>query len=123
MCTWTVARAVAVLVSGAIVVGAFGLSTIIGIAVEAGLSVDPRYELDVPGSWSEYIVSTFTFGETTVVLYRGNGTVYTRVADRLPMAARHGSFAQSHRVETEASGDSFLVYPQEAGGEARIFLP
>lgn len=116
-------EALAILVAGAIFLGAMGLSTLIALAVPAVLGVDPRYELSVPGSSSQYIVATSTFGETAVALYRGDGTVYTRVDDPLPLAARSGSFEQSHRVETDASGDSFLVYPQEAGGEARVFLP
>lgn len=118
-----VLEALAGLVSGAIVLGAFGLSVIIGIVATIGLSVDPRYELDVPGSSSEYIVSTFTSGETSVALYRGNGTVYTPVDVDLPIAADHISFQDAHRVETDASGNSFLVYPQDTGGDARIFLP
>lgn len=110
-------------VSGAVVLGAFGLSVIIGIVAAISLSVDPRYELDVPGSSSEYIVSTFTFGETSVTLYRGNGTVYKPVDVRMPFAARGISFQDAHRVETDPSGKSFLVYPLDTGGKARIFLP
>ncbi|WP_456697409.1 hypothetical protein [Aeromicrobium sp. P5_D10] len=118
-----VLEALAGLVAGAIVLGAFGLSVIIGIVTAIGLSVDPRYELDVPGSSSEYIVSTFTFGETRVSLYRGNGTVYKPIDVDMPTAADHISFQDAHRVETDARGNSFLVYPQETGGDARVLLP
>ena len=107
----------------AIMFGALGLSLIIGVVVSLGLGVDSQIKLDTPDGSPKYIVSSLTLGETTLTLYRGNGIVYHRQDLSLPIPDRHTWFATNHRVETGPSGQSFLIYTQGDGGEARVPLP
>lgn len=121
------AAALGILVSGLVGLLAFALSLLVGLLLTIKLSVDPRYELDVPGSSSEYIVSTSTStydGEMSIRLYRGDGTVYEPFGSPIPYDHDRSSFEGSHRVETNSEGNSFLVYPQDSpGSDARIPLP
>lgn len=119
---WT-RRFVQGILAPAIMFGALGVSIIVGIVVGLLLGVDTRYKLDMPDESPKYIVSTLTLGETSLTLYRGNGIVYKRLSLSLPLPDRHTWFATNHRVETDPSGQSFLIYPQVFGGEARVLLP
>lgn len=106
-----------------IMFGALGLALIIGVGVSLLVGVDNQYKLDTPKDSPEYIVSTIIPGETNLTLYRGNGIVYDRLSLSLPFPDHQTSFATSHRVETDPSGQSFLIYPQGVGGDARVPLP
>jgi hypothetical protein len=117
------AQAVGVLMGGVIGLGTLGLSAVLTLLIMTGLSVDSYYKLDVPGSSSSYIVSNYTYDETSLTLYRGNGIVYEPVPASLPLPARQ-IFERDHRVDTDTSGRSFLVYEQASTGqEVRIPLP
>lgn len=118
--------ALGILVSGLIGLLAFALSLLVGHLLTTKLSVDPHYELDVPGSSSKYIVSTSTYDddEMSIRLYRGDGTVYEPFGTPLPYEHGRNSFEDTHHVETDSDGNSFLVYPQDSpSGNARIPLP
>ena len=102
---------------------AFALTVVFSAAVTIGLKVDPQYELDLPPDSPSFVVSTFTFDQPRLTLYRGNGMVYDQVKVSMPLPDRQISFASDHRVETDGEGRSFLVYPQDGGGDARVLLP
>lgn len=108
------------------VIIAFG-SILVAIVVNGIVLIvlleEPAHRLDTPGSSSQYILSTFTFGETTATLWKGNGVVYERVDRQMPSVAREVDFADPRHVETEADGSTYLVYPAAGGGEARVLLP
>ena len=117
------AGVLAILFQVPVFLGAVVLTGIIGLVAALLGDTGPRYFLDVPGTSSRYLVTSFTFGETSLTLYRGNGTVDEDLGLHPPFVDRSVSFASSHRVETDARGRSFLVYPKEGGGDARVLLP
>jgi hypothetical protein len=106
-----------------VLLGGLVLTGIIGIATALLSDTGPRYVLDVPGTSSHYLVTTFTFGETSLTLYRGNGTIYKKLEIRPPIVDRSVAFENSYHVETDSKGRSSLVYPKEGGGDARVPLP
>ncbi len=116
---WPVIRDLAGVV---VFIGALPVTAVVAAVVSLTVGVDNQTRLDTPPGTAKYIVSAFTFGETTLTLYRGDGTVYRRLPVQLPGPDRRAVFATDHRVDTDSRGWSYLVYPQAIGGEARVPL-
>jgi hypothetical protein len=106
-----------------IVVCALALTAIVDVAMLLAVVKAPQVRLDAPRGSPRYIVVPFTFGETSLTLYRGDGLVYERVDTQLPYVKRSSQFADTYRVETDADGRLHLRYPQEDGKEADVLLP
>lgn len=83
----------------------------------------PQVRLDVPEGSPGYILVPFTFGETTLTLYRGNGVVFERVDTLLSAPDVRAKSTDSYRVVTGADGRLRLTYRLHDGTEANVLLP
>lgn len=112
----------AVLVPATVLVGlAMTVFMNLGLLLAAGES--PQVRLDVPEGSPGYIVVPFTFGETTLTLYRGNGVVFKRLGTSLPLPDSPSEFTDSYEVRRGAGGRLHLTYRQHDGKEANVVLP
>lgn len=111
-----------ILVGGAIVIAALWVSAMVGIFTLVGSELGPYRVLDVPRSTTSFVVTTFTHGETSVRIYRGDGTRYEELALAAP-ALNEASDQSSIAIDVDASGQPFLFYSMEGGGIAHVLLP
>lgn len=102
---------------------ALAVTVVVNLAILLAVKEDRQVQLDVPDGSAKYIVVPFTFGETTLTIYRGNGIVYNRVGTQLPYLNRSSQFADTYRVETGGDGRLHLRYPQDGGKDADVLLP
>lgn len=90
-------QTIVVLATFAVAIAAYGITQVV-------LLQEPAYRLRTPGSSSAYIVTTFTFGETTATLWKGDGRVFERAPTDMPAVDRDTDFADAHRIEEGAHG-------------------